>query len=849
MKTFLSHSSKDKSLVLEVAEMLRKNGVWLDSWEMDAGDSLSDKIEKGIDNAKNFAIVLSNNSVNSPWVKYELNMAIIKYLENENYRIIVIKIDDVEIPLRLKPFLRIESRDPLEISTQLQTTSNTQAPQSKVSKRSFVNRSAEIEALSNMLFESETKFINIIGLYGIGKTSLIKEALKRVYNSPIVTEINLSPAHFGSRLTLELCSKAEIEVPVDGVDADVLNRHNLLAIETLIAKNSFIIFNKIESILNDSGEFNEDFKYVISYFSGKSIEGIHPFIFLSTRWTNLNFIDKKASDFLRLKELSDKHLGYILQAEIERIDTSNKFSVENLSPIISQLHGYPLAARLISPLILKFGVPYLTKNLHVINQLKIDIAEDILAKVLLNDTETELLEILAIFENPLGSTHLRNILDCKDDDFINYIDNLVSYNLIESDGDNLTLHPLISDFYLKLVRTTDNFIAYTKKLSELAKNQLSLLQNTDERYVYWLTSACRMLFYCGNIAESRTLRSDLIGELKNAAIKLYHRRDYERSLEYCEEYLATRPDDTDILFFKARCLSRLGNVDDAIQILENLTLTESRVKQLSKYNFAIGRVYIENSQKNEDDFLQRAQYYLSESIRLSEHGTALQSMGELLYRLGKNEEAAGFIERKLAESPADPFALSIYADILWTIGKKSAAIEKIMNALSLQPKNPNFNFRAGRFLEESGQPIEAYKFYSISLKGDETYSDARLSLCNICIDLDNLEEAQIHIAHLRESLKGEKQKVLDSIIANYYIKSNELDKAEAISKNLLKQKRDVVNLGLHAKVLLYQYRVKQKKGLTIMADSYKNKALDLINEGLQLDPDNTQLRGMVGSFV
>src|SRR5687768_10326324 len=107
MKTFLSHSSKDKKLVLEIARFLKDRGVWLDLWDMEAGDSLSEKIEKGIDDAKNFVIILSKNSIESSWVKYELNMAIIKFLSNENYKIIAVRIDDVEVPLRLQPFLRI----------------------------------------------------------------------------------------------------------------------------------------------------------------------------------------------------------------------------------------------------------------------------------------------------------------------------------------------------------------------------------------------------------------------------------------------------------------------------------------------------------------------------------------------------------------------------------------------------------------------------------------------------------------------------------------------------------------------------------------------------------------------
>ena len=61
MKTFISHSTKDKPLVLQIAERLRKENVWVDTWDMEVGDLLAEEIEKGIDTAKNFLVILSIN--------------------------------------------------------------------------------------------------------------------------------------------------------------------------------------------------------------------------------------------------------------------------------------------------------------------------------------------------------------------------------------------------------------------------------------------------------------------------------------------------------------------------------------------------------------------------------------------------------------------------------------------------------------------------------------------------------------------------------------------------------------------------------------------------------------------
>jgi hypothetical protein len=65
---FLSHTSKDKPIVTKIAIDLVNRGfpVWFDTWEIDVGDSLLDKIYSGIDEGTYVAVLLSPNSVNTP---------------------------------------------------------------------------------------------------------------------------------------------------------------------------------------------------------------------------------------------------------------------------------------------------------------------------------------------------------------------------------------------------------------------------------------------------------------------------------------------------------------------------------------------------------------------------------------------------------------------------------------------------------------------------------------------------------------------------------------------------------------------------------------------------------------
>lgn len=101
---FLCHSSKDKLFVRSLASKLSERGirVWLDEAEINIGESLSDKIGTAINQMSYFAIILSNNSIRSEWVKRELQVAIQKELAEKRVVILPLLLHKVDLPSFLK---------------------------------------------------------------------------------------------------------------------------------------------------------------------------------------------------------------------------------------------------------------------------------------------------------------------------------------------------------------------------------------------------------------------------------------------------------------------------------------------------------------------------------------------------------------------------------------------------------------------------------------------------------------------------------------------------------------------------------------------------------------------------
>lgn len=112
---FLSHNHKDKSFVKRLAAMLKSEGivVWEDEAEIRIGESLLGKIEKGIYEANFVGAIISPNSINSDWVKKELEIAMTHEKYHNKIKVIAIVCEKCELPEFLKDRLNADFTDSL----------------------------------------------------------------------------------------------------------------------------------------------------------------------------------------------------------------------------------------------------------------------------------------------------------------------------------------------------------------------------------------------------------------------------------------------------------------------------------------------------------------------------------------------------------------------------------------------------------------------------------------------------------------------------------------------------------------------------------------------------------------
>jgi hypothetical protein len=113
-RVFLSHSHSDSRTVHEVAQGLKAAGidVWFDESELNLGDSLVTKIERGLDSADYVAFFLSKASLRSQWARQELSVAISRQVSVDRGAVILpILLEDAEIPSLLRDVMYLDMRD------------------------------------------------------------------------------------------------------------------------------------------------------------------------------------------------------------------------------------------------------------------------------------------------------------------------------------------------------------------------------------------------------------------------------------------------------------------------------------------------------------------------------------------------------------------------------------------------------------------------------------------------------------------------------------------------------------------------------------------------------------------
>ncbi|HET6253347.1 MAG TPA: toll/interleukin-1 receptor domain-containing protein [Puia sp.] len=89
-KVFISHRLKDNLEAERLATDIRNAGhdVWLDLWEIGIGDSITGRMNEGLEASGYLVLCFSDSGVLSPWISREWMSALARQLSGVNVKLL-----------------------------------------------------------------------------------------------------------------------------------------------------------------------------------------------------------------------------------------------------------------------------------------------------------------------------------------------------------------------------------------------------------------------------------------------------------------------------------------------------------------------------------------------------------------------------------------------------------------------------------------------------------------------------------------------------------------------------------------------------------------------------------------
>lgn len=109
---FISHSSRDKAAASQLATNLNfcSIDVWLDDWELEVGQSLTDEIAKAMDDSRFIAILITENYNKTIWTKTEYKKALAREQRENRTVMLPLIVGKGQIPDFLEDKIYIDLR-------------------------------------------------------------------------------------------------------------------------------------------------------------------------------------------------------------------------------------------------------------------------------------------------------------------------------------------------------------------------------------------------------------------------------------------------------------------------------------------------------------------------------------------------------------------------------------------------------------------------------------------------------------------------------------------------------------------------------------------------------------------
>lgn len=517
-KAFLSYSSKQSKYVHHVADELGRSNCLIDKIAIEQGMVTIDEIIKMLDASDVYVIFISNEALNSDWVKKELTYAKEKFDAKQITRIYPIIIDknithkDDRIPIWMKESLNIQpvfrpAKAINLIRSRVKEVIWQKNPLMKLREETVVGRNDLVQKIEDRLddYQKETPVCVIAGGFPkVGRKTVLKQALLKsniILNKsyePII--INLSPRESIEDFIIRLYDVC----PFDDLDFSLIPELSYEDKIVLARKlvNSLQLTSEIVFIEDNGGIVQYDrsiahwFKEIVrADLSDRLIKPQITFCIASSFRIQPHLIIRDAELFaIEVPELNKKERTNLFKRLLDLY--GHQLNVDEIDAILPVLNGFPEQVFYAVDVIHEEGFHYAKRNANLIASYQKDKFAKILKQVTTDEHSKNLLSLLTDFDF-ISYDFIYDLVDIHEQiKYQDIINALIGQSVIEHLGINkeyIRLNDGVRDFLQRAgYRVPDKFKEKLKShlRKSLADNQIAREDLSD--FLYSLKAALQL---------------------------------------------------------------------------------------------------------------------------------------------------------------------------------------------------------------------------------------------------------------------------------------------------------------------------------------------------------------------
>ena len=835
---FLSHSEKDTKMVKQVAVKLGKERCWLYEWEAKVGKPVF-QFDRGIADSRIFVLFWSKDAACSPWIEEETNQARMRLMCDRGFRLVVVRLDDTALPDHLAYRVYIDAAKGLDyVCKSLESVAQDLTPEEvflgkPALKDSFQDREREMDLLERLALSEEHSGIMVLGLDGMGKTSLVKRAIPRLFShlTPLWVDLATSPTPLRLLSAFARPLGIAIDPEQTALNPEQTWRSTLLP-EIAQSEKMFVILDSLTTQTTAPRLESDVMDKLIEHICCDLAE--HD----KSQNPNVIVISSRSPDFaegtlaryrqFQVGPLDKKSMVRALRYQLSQVSYVD-YESEKLELLADELRGYPLALSLAAARVAEHGLDAVLTDKFGLHKMVLDLAHDLLAGLSFGPEEKNVLILLATSMRPLSADWLQTVSK----EHLSAVSKVATKQLLDPTSQEYALHAIVSDFVSESMAKPGEIRVSHGHLADLFRNEWIAAPEKSTASAEYGGLAWFHTLSAGRTEEASNLRIAYLEEAKQAAVESYRRGEYKTTIIYVEavKKMDDRPDPT-YDFYYALALNRMERSYEALPIMENL------VKQFPErpdYHHGLGTI-LKWLRRNEDAL---ASFRQAVATSRRPNSTALASLADLLCDMDNVEEARTFAEEAYEIDPGKSHAVSIMSRVLEESGDLEGALRIVSMALRKAPTDARLHGRAGMILKRIRRFPEARDHLEQAVS-DPTLSFSYTALADVYLQMAEYKKAEDALSKFPGN-KWSNASYL-STRANILRHRKDFGEAERCLRRALELEVDnPVHYGGMAQLYLDQAQDAALKGAKQTVLLHIEEARTFVRKGLSKSEDNEAL--------